>query len=76
MWYVALVLLARSATVIAKVFLHAIGCRLQGDAIASLLKRGAGAKDSGSLFPGHGGFLDRVDSLVLSAPVLCVLIAR
>src|SRR5438128_961952 len=54
--------------------LGVVAIGIAGDLFESMLKRSAGVKDSSSMIPGHGGFLDRIDALLFAAPVYYIVL--
>jgi phosphatidate cytidylyltransferase len=73
-WFLAgwLEIVARPLWLVIAVIISVAGT--YGDLIESMLKRSLGVKDSGTIMPGHGGFLDRFDSAIVAFPLMFLFI--
>jgi phosphatidate cytidylyltransferase len=69
-WILSLVFKQYSITFMAVIAVVTVVAATLGDLIESMIKRSVGVKDSGRFMPGHGGLLDRFDSLLLASPVI------
>jgi phosphatidate cytidylyltransferase len=74
-WFISgwLGVVSRYSWIIISVIISIAGT--YGDLAESMLKRSLGVKDSGTIMPGHGGFLDRFDSTVISFPLVFLFIS-
>jgi phosphatidate cytidylyltransferase len=73
-WIISLVFKQYSLTFMAVIALVTVVSATLGDLIESMIKRSVGVKDSGKFMPGHGGSLDRFDSLLLASPMIFFVI--